>query len=763
MEGTVTAAQLLGQVLDRIARWDDPALWIARVDERAVRERAEALDAYARSEPEQTAKLPLFGIPFAVKDNIDVAGMPTTAACPAFAYTPARSAAVVERLVAAGAVLVGKTNLDQFATGLVGTRSPFGMPRNPFDARYIPGGSSSGSAVAVAAGLVSFALGTDTAGSGRVPAAFNNLVGLKPTRGLLSTHGVVPACRSLDCVSVFALTAADAAAVFEVAAGFDPDDPLSRPRPAEARETFGPCFRFGVPAARDLEFFGDHQAEALFETAIATMEKSGGSAAEIRFAPFRDAGALLYDGPWVAERLACDRTAAERKIPRQLLPVTRAIIERGRSYSALDAFRAQYQLAALRREAERELATVDCLLLPTTGTIYEIAAVAADPVSLNSNLGLYTNFANLLDLSAVALPAGFRSNGLPFGISLAGAGLCRAPAARPRNPFQSLGGSAAAIEAAELGAEIAGEGVHRRTAGAGFGVRVVVGVGVDVIGIDRAKGVGDELDAGDADVVAGKKLLETVLQRGVDVFDDREFGARLFSGGAESIADGADIGRAQLEAVAGIDLDRVHEPAADELGASDQRCRGGDVLLQEMQAVDRRLVIRAVEVVAERSRAEEQPHAEPLAAAVRLEDERAVAEMLPRRLDEQLLAGNEHSPRRANAGVFEGSVLARLADLEVERAAAVDGAAPVAFEPSQHRGGQFGCVAMVPGVRRSTHSVVEDALWRRLRQIEDAAIEEPIAPQQPLSIERARQRLKPGGIFVNYVDVGHRCLIAQPP
>jgi allophanate hydrolase len=417
LDGSLSASRLLGQVLDRIARWDDPALWIARVDESALRERAEALDAGAGAEPGLTAKLPLFGIPFAVKDNIDVAGMPTTAGCPAFTYTPARSAAVVERLVSAGAVLVGKTNLDQFAPGLVGTRSPFGVPRNPFDARYIPGGSSSGSAVAVAAGLVSFALGTDTAGSGRVPAAFNNIVGLKPTRGRLSTRGVVPASRSLDCVSVFAMTAADASTVLDVAAGFDPHDPLSRSEPAAAREKFGPHFRFGVPAARDLEFFADHEAEALFGAAIATLEKAGGTAAEIRFAPFRDAGGLLYDGPWVAERLhATEQLLIEN--PEALLPVTRAIIERGRSYSALDAFRAQYQLAELRREAERELATVDCLLLPTAGTIYEIAAVAADPVRLNHNLGLYTNFANLLDLSVLALPAGFRSNGLPFGISL---------------------------------------------------------------------------------------------------------------------------------------------------------------------------------------------------------------------------------------------------------------------------------------------------------------------------------------------------------
>jgi allophanate hydrolase len=360
--GLLSAAELIDRVLDRLAQWDDPGLWIARVDKVAVRRRASALDTAAKADPGLVARLPLFGIPFAIKDNIDLAGMPTTAACPAFAYAPTQSAPVVERLVAAGAVLIGKTNLDQFATGLVGTRSPYGVPRNPFDARYIPGGSSSGSAVAVAAGLVSFALGTDTAGSGRVPAAFNNLVGLKPTRGLVSTRGVVLACRSLDCVSIFAATAADAAAVFEIAVGFDPDDPLSRAMPARAREKFGPHFRFGVPAARDLEFFGDHEAEALFGAAIAMLESAGGTAAEFRFAPFRDAGRLLYEGPFVAERLdATEMLLAEN--PQALLPITRAIIERGRSFSALDAFRAHYQLAALRRDAERELATLDCLLL----------------------------------------------------------------------------------------------------------------------------------------------------------------------------------------------------------------------------------------------------------------------------------------------------------------------------------------------------------------------------------------------------------------
>ncbi len=417
LDGSLSVAELVDRVLDAVDAWNDPALWISRVNETAIRERAAALADAAKADPGFIARLPLYGIPFAVKDNIDVAGMPTTAACPAFSYTPSQSAPVVERLLDAGAVLIGKTNLDQFATGLVGTRSPYGAPRNPFDPRYIPGGSSSGSAVAVAAGLVSLALGTDTAGSGRVPAAFNNIVGFKPTRGLLSARGVVPACRSLDCVSVFTLAGADAAVVLDVVAGFDPDDPLSRPSPTGVKGAFAPQFCFGVPAARDLEFFGDDEAAALFATAINSIEKVGGTAVEIRFAPFRDAGRLLYDGPWVAERLHATEQLLNNN-PEALLPITRAIIERGRSYSAIDAFRAQYDLAGLRREAERELRKTDCLLLPTTGTIYEIAAVAADPLRLNSNLGLYTNFANLLDLSALALPAGFRSNGLPFGISL---------------------------------------------------------------------------------------------------------------------------------------------------------------------------------------------------------------------------------------------------------------------------------------------------------------------------------------------------------
>jgi allophanate hydrolase len=413
----ISAVELTDRVLARIAEWDDGALWISRVEAATLRARAEALDAEAAADPAAIGRRPLFGIPFAVKDNIDVAGMPTTAGCPAFAYRAAVSAPVVGRLVEAGAVLVGKTNLDQFATGLVGTRSPYGVPRNPFDARLIPGGSSSGSAVAVAAGLVGFALGTDTAGSGRVPAACNNIVGLKPSRGRLSTQGVVPACRSLDCVSVFAPTAPDAAAVFAVIDGFDPDDPFSRRTPAGAPKSFGADFRFGVPKAGDLEFFGDDDAARLFGAAAVGLEKAGGSRVEVAFAPFREAGDLLYDGPWVAERLHATAALIARD-PQAVLPITRAIVEDGRRYTALDAYRAQYRLMALRRAVEDIFATIDCLLLPTTGTIYEVAAVAAEPLRLNANLGHYTNFANLLDLAVVALPAGLRGGRLPFGISL---------------------------------------------------------------------------------------------------------------------------------------------------------------------------------------------------------------------------------------------------------------------------------------------------------------------------------------------------------
>jgi allophanate hydrolase len=363
--------------------------------------------------------LPLFGIPFAVKDNIDVAGMPTTAACPAFAHEPTHSAVVVNRLVEAGAIVLGKTNLDQFATGLVGVRSPYGACENPFDARYISGGSSSGSAVAVARGLVGFSLGTDTAGSGRVPAALTNVVGLKPTRGLLSTRGVVPACRSLDCVSIFAGTATDARTVLEVAAGFDALDPYSRDGARATLPRFRDPIRAGVPRAVDLEFFGDTDAERLYAGALERLGALGAERVEIDLSPFLAAAELLYGGPWVAERLVAAGALLERD-PGAIHPVVRGILEGARAATALDAFRGQYRLRELRSAAEAEWAKMDVLVVPTTPTTYSIAEIEAEPVARNARLGRYTNFVNLFDLAGVAVPAGFREDGLPLGVTFVG-------------------------------------------------------------------------------------------------------------------------------------------------------------------------------------------------------------------------------------------------------------------------------------------------------------------------------------------------------
>lgn len=408
--GDLTPLALVEELLARMAGEDTHHIWISRLGDDALR-------AYARNlEGKDIASLPLYGIPFAIKDNIDLAGLPTTAACPEFAYTPERSATVVQRLIDAGAIPLGKTNLDQFATGLNGTRSPYGACGNSFDPQYIAGGSSSGSAVATALGQVSFALGTDTAGSGRVPAAFNNLIGLKPTRGLMSTAGVVPACRTLDCVSIFALTSADAGTVLDAAAGFDVDDPWSRAaRTGPARVPAR--FRFGVPRSAQLEFFGDREYAALFEAAVTRLQAFGGERVEIDFAPFLDAARLLYEGPWLAERYVAIRSFLERQ-PQALHPVTRAIIDYGRVPSAVDAFAAIYRLAELRRAIEPVLADVDVLVTPTAGRPYRIAELDADPLRPNTELGYYTNFMNLLDLAAVAVPAGFTPADLPFGITL---------------------------------------------------------------------------------------------------------------------------------------------------------------------------------------------------------------------------------------------------------------------------------------------------------------------------------------------------------
>ena len=412
--GDLRPSQTVAGLLERIARRGDDKVWLHLLPRAELEARAAALESRAME------ALPLYGIPFAIKDNIDSAGHPTTAACPEYAYVAKASAAVVERLLEAGAILIGKTNLDQFATGLVGTRSPYGVPGNSFDPRYIPGGSSSGSAVAVAAGLASFSLGTDTAGSGRVPAAFNNLVGLKPTRGLVSTRGVVPACRSLDCVSIFALTAADAAAVLRSARGFDAADPFSRRAAPPARalpRSFVGC-RIGVPREDQLQFFGNPETPGLFSRFVKTLTGLGAERVEIDFAPFLETARLLYEGPWVAERYVAIREFIERQ-PKALHPVTAAIISGATRHSAIDTFAAYYRLKELRRQTAPVWDAIDLLVTPTAGTIYRIAELEADPIRLNSNLGYYTNYMNLLDLSAIAVPAGFQADGLPFGATLA--------------------------------------------------------------------------------------------------------------------------------------------------------------------------------------------------------------------------------------------------------------------------------------------------------------------------------------------------------
>jgi allophanate hydrolase len=413
--GRTTPVDVAYEVLRRIEALDDPAVFISILPRERIIESAERATARLR----EGDASPLLGVPFAVKDNIDVAGIPTTAGCPDFAYTPSTSSTVVSRLVEGGAIAIGKTNLDQFATGLVGTRSPNGTPRNPFDSDYIPGGSSSGSAVAVATGLVSFALGTDTAGSGRVPAAFNNVVGLKPTRGRLSTNGLVPACRSLDCLSVFALTCAEASTVMNIAAGFDSSDDFSlEPGQIPCRPSaFPTAFQFGVPRAEQMRFFGNSENERLFRAAAGHLIALGGAKVEIDFEPFAQCGELLYRGPWLAERLAATKKFIETN-PGALLPVTRAIIEKGTKFSAVDAFRGTYTLQSLRRKAFCQWKLMDLMLLPTTGTVYRRSEVEADPLTLNSNLGYYTNFVNLMDLTAVAIPAGFTTGHLPFGVTL---------------------------------------------------------------------------------------------------------------------------------------------------------------------------------------------------------------------------------------------------------------------------------------------------------------------------------------------------------
>ena len=410
--GKLSAVAVAEETLARAEAYDaiQPQIWISRATREQFLEAAKAVDARVAA----GETLPLAGVPFAAKDNIDVAGFETTAACPAFAYRPEASAGVIERLTAAGALCLGKTNLDQFATGLNGSRSPYGIPRNAYNLAYVSGGSSSGSSVAVAAGLVPFALGTDTAGSGRVPAAFNHLVGFKPTKGRWSTRGLVPACRTLDCITVFTDDTADARLVDEVIASFDQEDPFSKAladAPVKPRT-------FGVPRRDQRNFFGDLESEYLYGRALEKLAELG-DVVEIDYAPLQEAALLLYGGPWVAERTAAMADILATN-PEAVDPTVREVVEKGVPMTAVDLFNGIYRLAELKRYADTLWSEIDVMVFPTAGTTYRVAEMLAAPVALNSNLGAYTNFVNLLDMAALAVPAGIRANGTGFGITLIG-------------------------------------------------------------------------------------------------------------------------------------------------------------------------------------------------------------------------------------------------------------------------------------------------------------------------------------------------------
>jgi allophanate hydrolase len=438
-DASIKPEDTIARTFGRIRAHDDPAIFISLRDEADVIVEARALaSGNARS-------LPLYGVPVAIKDNIDVARLPTTAACPAFSHQPGADATAVARLRAAGALVIGKTNLDQFATGLVGVRSPHGVPRNPFNPALIPGGSSSGSAVAVAAGIVPLALGTDTAGSGRVPAGLNNIVGLKPSLGLVSTSGVVPACRSLDCVSIFTLTADDAYRALSVMAAPDDADPYSRAIRLGSLSELPPVLTIGIPRGDGLKFFGDKRSEAAFQDAATLLRDMGIGVVEIDASVFLQTARLLYEGPWAAERWAAVGDFVAQH-PDDVHPVTRAIISSGKDPSAADAFKAFYQLAAYRKAALQALAGIDALMVPTVPAAYTVAELAADPVQLNSNLGVYTNGVNLLNLCAFAVPTTFASDRTPFGVTFVApsgqdaflASLSRAVHARTGLPLGAL-------------------------------------------------------------------------------------------------------------------------------------------------------------------------------------------------------------------------------------------------------------------------------------------------------------------------------------
>jgi len=414
---SLTPEKVLADIRKRSAEFEEHNIWIHLLSET---EQAPFLELLKQK---NQADCPLWGIPFAIKDNIDLAGIPTTAACEEFAYTPEKSATVVQQLIDAGAIPVGKTNLDQFATGLNGTRSPWGACRNSFNKKYISGGSSAGSAVSVSLGLATFSLGTDTAGSGRVPAAFNNLVGVKPSIGLLSATGMVPACRSLDCMTIFAYNTDDANIILDCAEGYDSQDGYSRENPFQNQKRhYGNHqgeLTVGIIPPSQLSFFEDAAYEKAYHATLDSLAQEGFEFVEIDYQPFEEAAKLLYEGPWVAERYIATSPLIEDN-PEAMFPVVRDIISGGKAPKATDLFKAEYRLHELKQACDKQLASVDCLLTPTAGKCFTIEEMLAEPVKHNSELGQYTNFMNLLDYSAVAIPTQIAENDLPFGVTLVG-------------------------------------------------------------------------------------------------------------------------------------------------------------------------------------------------------------------------------------------------------------------------------------------------------------------------------------------------------
>lgn len=411
--GDISPIQVAAEIIQRISARGDDGVWIHKVPPNAIMDRARELEALSA---DRKSKLPLYGLPFSVKDCIDVAGLPTTSACPAYAYTPDKSNLAVARALAAGAILIGKTNMDQFATGVVGVRTPYGIARNPFDSDYIPGGSSSGAAVSVSSGLCSFAFGTDTGGSGRVPASYNNIVGLKPTLGVLSRANMVNASRSFDTISIYALTVEDSIAVLDTCRGVDADDPLGRSFADVASFDPGAPLRVAVTQQTDLEFFGNADAKALYLEGIDELARAGHQIAEVPFETIFETSKMMFFGPWIAERYAAVGDFVENH-PRDVDPIVYDVIMSSKKYSAADAFAALDKLRTNTAKIHQIFEDIDVMAVPTVGTVYTINDVAADPIATNASNGLYLNFVSMADLAAIAVPNGFLPNGIPMGMT----------------------------------------------------------------------------------------------------------------------------------------------------------------------------------------------------------------------------------------------------------------------------------------------------------------------------------------------------------